>query len=156
MPDQEVVIKKVEPLQVATVRAVVPTYSHVGRLFNELFACLGEQKARPVGPALAIYYDKQYKERDADVEAAVPIAEEIVAAGRIKERQLPAVDSMACLVHEGPYETLHDAYATLMKWIEANGYRVAGPNREVYLSRPSSECASAPCITEVQMPVEKA
>ena len=34
MPTQEVVIKKVGPLLVAAVRDIIPTYRHIGRLFN--------------------------------------------------------------------------------------------------------------------------
>ena len=57
-----------------------------------------------------------------------------------------------------------------MTWIEANGYRIVGPNREVYLRCPDNDyddpaaygyddyVADDPAeyVTEVQFPVEKA
>lgn len=54
MPTYEVVLKKVDPKTVAAVRDVIPTYSHVGRLFGEVFAYLGQHGARPTGAPLAI------------------------------------------------------------------------------------------------------
>jgi len=42
-----------------------------------------------------------------------------------------------------------------LAWIEANDYRVTGPNREVYLRGVASEQGVADCVAEVQFPVEK-
>ena len=62
---------------------------------------------------------------------------------------------MACVVHQGGYETLTEAYKTLMAWIEANEYRVTGPTRDVYLQGPEPGLSADSCVTEVQFPVSK-
>jgi AraC family transcriptional regulator len=68
---------------------------------------------------------------------------------------------MACLVHQGGDELLPEAYSALMSWTQANGYRVTGPNRDIFLrsphQRPSMTVDRGPAsgITEVQFPVEK-
>ena len=43
----------------------------------------------------------------------------------------------------------------MLGWIEENGYRVAGPNREIYL-RGGNEQGNPDYVTEIQFPVEKA
>ena len=156
MSTQEVVLKKVPALTVASVRDVIPTYSDVGQLYGEIFAHLGQHRVRPTGPPLAIYYDKEYRERDVDVEAAVPVAGSVPVGDRVTGRQLPAVEEMACIVHQGSYDTIGEAYSRLMAWIEANGYRICGPNREVYVQGPESGRDPSTYVTEVQIPVEKA
>ncbi|HID64340.1 MAG TPA: hypothetical protein EYP49_16610 [Anaerolineae bacterium] len=63
---------------------------------------------------------------------------------------------MACIVHQGSYDTIGEAYNQLMTWIEANGYRICGPNREVYVQGPEPGRDPSTYVTEVQFPVEKA
>jgi len=41
----------------------------------------------------------------------------------------------------------------LGKWIEANGYQIVGPSREVYLRPPNDEGGA---VTEIQFPVARA
>ena len=43
-----------------------------------------------------------------------------------------------------------------MRWIEENGYRIAGHSREVYMRGPGEGIDPAHYVTEVQIPVEKA
>jgi len=156
MSTQEVVIKKVPALPVASVRDVIPTYGDCGQLYGEIFAHLGRHRISPAGPPLAVYYDEEYRERDVDVEAAVPVAGPVPPGDRIAVRELPAVEEMACTVHLGSYDTLGEAYNRLMTWIEANGYRICGPNREVYVqgAEPGSDPSAG--VTELQFPVAKA
>lgn len=155
MSNYDVVLKKVDPQLAAAVRDVIPTYSQVGQLFGEIFAYLGQHGVSPSGPALAIYYDPEYRERDADVEAAVPVGVHLPGGDRVKVRELPGVEAMACVVHRGGYDGLGQAYSALMSWIEANGYRIAGPNREVYLRGAGPNVDPGAYVTEVQFPVEK-
>jgi effector-binding domain-containing protein len=60
------------------------------------------------------------------------------------------------MIHQGPYENLNSAYQAFMAWIQANGYRIAGPNREIYL-RSMADHGVTPddLVTELQFPVEK-
>ena len=156
MSTQEVVIKKVPALPVASVRDVIPTYSDISQLYGEIFAHLGRHRISPAGPPLSVYYDEEYRERDVDVEAAVPVAGPVPPGDRITVRELPAVEEMACIVHLGSYDTIGEAYNWLMTWIEANSYCLCGPNREVYVQGPEPGSDPSTYVTEVQIPVEKA
>jgi DNA-binding transcriptional MerR regulator len=154
----EVVLKKVEPQLVAGIEATIPTRDEVNttfnRLFDELYAYTGRHGARMAGPAIALWHDPEYPERDIHVAAAAPIQEPIPASDRVQIHTLPGGE-MACLIHHGSFATLHEAYSALMHWLESSGYRPAGPNRELYLQY---ERAGDPAqyVTEIQLPVAKA
>ena len=156
MPAHEIVIKKVPAMQVVSVREVIPTYGDIGQLYGQIFKYTGRRRARPAGPALSIYYDEGFRESDIDVEAAVPISKELPDDDSVKFRELPAVEEMACIVHKGSYDTMGEVYNQIMTWIEANGYRVTGPNREVYIKGPGLLTRPSKYVTELQIPVEKA
>jgi effector-binding domain-containing protein len=164
MSKYDVVIKKVEPLKVAGVRGIVPTPPQQGPLWSELYGHLEAQKARLTGPCLALYYDEEYREKDWDIEACQPIAGEVTETAKVKVRTLPAVESMACTVHHGSLASIQQAYDALMKWVDASGYRICGPGREVYLRAASHSDQGngvtvsqedTDAITELQYPVER-
>jgi DNA-binding transcriptional MerR regulator len=156
MSTQEVAVKNIPGQAVASVRDVIPTLSDLGQLFGEIFAYLGQHRITPAGPPIGIYHDQEFREQDVDVEVAVPVAGPVPEGDRVKERELPAVEEMACIVHQGGYETVGGTYGALMAWIEANGYRMSGPVREVYVRGPESGGDPSTYVTEVQLPVEKA
>jgi effector-binding domain-containing protein len=150
----DVVLKKNEAARAASLREVIPEYPHIGRLFGEMFQYLASQGVQPAGPPCAIYHDHEFKERDADVEIAVPLAVDVPATDRIVMREMPAVELATCIA-AGPYEDVGQAYEALMGWVEANGYRLAGPPREVYLRGPNETDDSSQYLTEVQFPISK-
>ncbi len=71
-----------------------------------------------------------------DIEVCAPVPRPVDPPPGWRLDELPA-GVFASLVHEGPYSTLGQTYDRLGAWIPANGYAVAGPPREVYLSEPS-------------------
>lgn len=56
--------------------------------------------------------------------------------------------------HHGPYRTFHRAYPALGRWIEANGYDITGPARDIYL-QGGAEQDDPTYIIELQFPVER-
>lgn len=68
-------------------------------------------------------------------------------------RTLPAVPTMATTVVKGALETIHAGYADIGRWIETNGYCLAGTPRELTLQVPQAADGSD-LITEIQFPVE--
>src|SRR5258708_5335437 len=68
--------------------------------------------------------------------------------------ELPAVETMASVIHHGSFSTLNQAYNAILNWIETNGYHISGPNRELNLEyEPGGD--ESKFVTEVQFPVEK-
>ena len=168
MSDYEIIIKQVPTQRVAALRSIIPTYADQGNLWGELDAYLAQKQITPNGACLAIYYDTEYREHDVDVEACEPISTNVVPNGNIKVYELPAIPQAAAILHRGGFENISESYAQLLQWIGANGFRIVGPNREVYLRAVvSSELVAqypseyvttneAERLTEIQFPIEKA
>ena len=72
-----------------------------------------------------------------DFEIGVPVAKPIVAAGRVKPSQRPAM-KVARTVYHGPYEGLASAWGEFMTWISAEGHTPAPELWECYLAGPES------------------
>ena len=158
MSKYDVVIKKIEPLKVASVRGVVPTPPDQRSLWDELMGYFNQQKTRMIGPPMAIYHDPEAQERDWDIEVCMPIIDEMTPEKQLNVYSLPGVETMACVVHNGPFATLPQAYDALAKWIDQNGYHIVGPGRELNLKLPEKmgDQNDPNTVNEIQYPVEKA
>lgn len=157
MPEYDVVLKKVPAMVVASYRGNAPAYNQQGHLWEVLERELQLNRITPNGACFSLYHDTEYRDHDVDVEVCEPVAAGAVLNGKASVKELPEVESMACVIHHGPFSTLPQAYQALMEWIQTNGYRICGPDREIYL-----ETGKGPVhqndpsyVTEVQMPVEK-
>ncbi|MGE5462072.1 MAG: MerR family transcriptional regulator [Syntrophothermus sp.] len=156
MSKYDVVIKSADEIKVASVRDVVPTPPDQGSLWRELGGYLAMNRVRANGACFTLYHDDEFKERDWDVEVCEQIDTDLSESRRIKVKVLPAVDSMACTIHHGPFVTIGEAYNALGRWITDNGYRITGPCREVYLRPNQNGSQTDPdTVTEIQFPVEK-
>jgi DNA-binding transcriptional MerR regulator/predicted transcriptional regulator YdeE len=159
----DVILKHVEPLLVASVRSILPNHSAVGSLFGEVYEALGPYVSEALGPhpeeggqTLVLCYDTEFKEHDVDGAAAFMLRCRIPERGRIKVHELPAA-MMATTIHHGSYSTIGEAHEAILTWIEANGYRIVGPDREMNLYHTMPIRQDDPSyVTEIQYPVEKA
>ncbi|PIG92344.1 MerR family transcriptional regulator [Gloeocapsopsis sp. IPPAS B-1203] len=151
IPDYDVVLKTIAPIKVAAIREIIPSFHAVVGLYNELLEYLQRQRVKESRYFAGIWHDTAYKDTDIDWEFAIAV-EEVCSSDRIKVYELPRVE-MACVVHNGSYNTINLAYAALPVWIEANGYNIAGSNREVYIVGGNQQDDES-YVTEVQFPVE--
>ena len=117
----EVVLKSVEEKKIASVREVLPAYSSVGKLFDELVA-YGKRHEVQAIEWMSVWHDQEYKEENVDGEAAFVTSDPLSEDERVCKRTLPAVPNAASTVHQGPFDTIGGAYAALLGWIEENGY----------------------------------
>jgi effector-binding domain-containing protein len=154
LPDYEVTIKKIKPVKVVSIRKILSAYQIQGELFSAIGAFIGRTHAPCSGPPVTIYYDKEFKETDVDVEVAFPVWRQVKTEGELKCYELPGYDKAATVVYKGPYDGIGKAYNSLLRWIESNGYNVAGPNRETYHNDPE-KTKPEDLVTEIQVPVEK-
>ena len=156
MPDYEIVLKKTLPQKVVAIREILPNYGATGQLFQKIAPYVYRSGSQMTGPPMLIIYDEEFKEKDVDVEVAFPVAKDVPSKGEFKCKELLGYDQMATTIHKGSYETVGDAYSALMKWIEANGYQIIGPSREIYFTDPRSGTPPSEYVTEIQFPVAKA
>jgi DNA-binding transcriptional MerR regulator len=131
MPTYDVVLKKVEPIHVASTRAIIPSYPEQGGLWKTLGGALASLRVQPVGPCFTIYHSD---EPEIDAEVCEPLAAPIQVSGPITSYTLPEVE-VASTVHHGPFVTISEAYAALIQWINSNNYRISGPGREMVHGR---------------------
>jgi DNA-binding transcriptional MerR regulator len=167
-PRYDVVFRPVPPMQVASLRAVVPAAgASIGELFAELELHVKAQRARAAGTPLAIFHDPEYHEQGVDVEVAVPTSRPTAPGPRVLARELPGEALVACAVYTGGYERTDEALQAILRAVAAGGYIVAGPWREVYLRfrANNAEALGMPqafltdrselYVTEVQVPVSR-
>ncbi|MEO1348495.1 MAG: MerR family transcriptional regulator [Cyanobacteria bacterium J06635_15] len=155
MPNYEVVLKSVEPIHhVATIREIIPAYTSIGQLFNEIMAYLEQHQMEPQAYCAAIWHDPDYKEKDVDAEAIVVVPKALKGNARVQVSDLPALDLVASVIHRGAYSNLNQAYGAIVKWIEEHGYQIVGANRELYL-KGGAEQDNPDYVTEIQFPVMK-
>ncbi len=155
MANYEIVLKKESSIKVASIREILPDFSSIGRLYDELLEYFKQHGVEEGSYCAAIWHDPEYKEFNVDGEAVISIEGELPSTERLKVYELPGVEKMACVVHHGSYNTIEKAYAALPAWIEANGYKIIGSNREVYIIG-GNEQDNESYVTEVQFPITKA
>jgi len=158
----DVILKHVEPLLVASIRAILLNHSASNLLFREVYEALGPYVGEALGPnpgaagqTLVLWYDNEFKERDVDGAAAFVLRCRVPESGRMHVHELPTT-MMAATIHHGPYNTIGEAHEAILKWIEANGYWIVGADRELNLYNKAPIRQDDPSyVTEIQYPVEK-
>jgi len=110
---------------------------------------------KETGPCLAVWHQPAAVLANEEAEAVVPIDRPVPGTDRVTVYALPPVQ-VASVVHrhQGEFDDFTQGHAALLTWIEANGYRVAGPYREVYINWDQSNMTDA--ATEIQYPVDAA
>jgi len=155
----EVSVKSVPSITAATLQEKIPNWDAVestfGRIFDELFGYVMGQGATVNGPAFDMWLDEPTG-TDMPVVACAPDAAPIPETGRVKMQFFPAVDKMASTTHYGAFKDgISNAHQAVAEWVNSNGYRIAGPGREIYHVYKRDGDPSK-WVTEIQYPVEAA
>ncbi len=154
----EPVIKDVPALRILSKRDKGSSYGEIiSRLIEDLCGILFQAEnqrnmVKMAGPVMSIYHDPECKERDIDVEVAIPIIGRIEVTGGAEVKNLPGARVLA-VVHKGSYETLHLTYKEIFDYMARSGLEFAGPVRELYLNDPD-KTPSEDLITEIQVPIK--
>ena len=124
----------------------------MGPGISELMATIADQGIKPTGP----WFDHHLKmaEDTWDFEISVPVSAPVVAAGRVKPSQWPAM-KVARTVYHGPYEGLGDTWGEFLDWITANGHTPAPDLYQCYVAGPESSPDPANWRTELTKPVDQ-
>ncbi|WP_097956124.1 MULTISPECIES: MerR family transcriptional regulator [unclassified Streptomyces] len=160
MPADDVVIRAVPAVRVAELTGTAASYQPqdigpvIGPLYERLLPLLEGAGLRPTGPGIARYEDAPEGGGAIVVHAGVTVSAPVGAVGDTEVRvvELPPFEA-ATIVHRGAMDDVLSTTHTLARWLDANGYRSTGYNREVNL-----ECPPDPgsWVTELQEPVTKA
>jgi DNA-binding transcriptional MerR regulator len=157
MPKYDVIVKNTPAMLVASRRVMIPTNDQVpqvlGPAYMEVYDYVHKQGARDIGPCFALWHSPSDVYENEDAEAVVPIDRPLKGTDRVQVYELPSTQ-VAAVVHHGEFEDFTQGHAALLEWIDANGYRIAGPYREIYIRHEKSDLSDS--TTEIQFPVEKA
>jgi AraC family transcriptional regulator len=152
----DVQIKEMPGIRTAAVRHVGP-YNQISQAYEKLGAAAGPSGlfGRPGAMMIGIYYDDPRVTPAAQLrsDAALSVAEDMPIPQGLVEARIPS-GRYAYTLHEGPYERLKEAWARLMAWLPAHGYRPrAGASYEIYRNTP--ETASGDALrTELYLPID--
>ena len=163
----EVVVKSVEAQTIASRRQRVPgldvMVDYRCEMYNTIYRWLAEHALPPQDHELAIYYNAEYVERDIDMELGTPIDRAAVTTAALPEtlalHDLPAVETMASVIHKGDMWDIGQAMVALYSWIGSHGYVSAGPYRELHLFWRELEVpddAFRNIVIEMQIPIARA
>jgi effector-binding domain-containing protein len=109
----------------------------LAQAFGEVYAVIGAAEEAAAGPPFVIYHSMPVPGQPLDIEICAPVAGPLEPRDPWRLADLPA-GTFASRTHVGPYDTVGATYDALSAWIPANGFAIAGPPREVYLSPPST------------------
>jgi DNA-binding transcriptional MerR regulator/effector-binding domain-containing protein len=123
-------------------------YNEVGKGFSKAARAAGRHIA---GGALCLYYDGEYREKDADIEAGFPVSEQ-VKGDDLSCRVIPGGKAVT-LVHKGSYDTLGHSYERVFEYINEHKLKPVTPTREVYIKGPGMIFRGNPekYLTEIQI-----
>lgn len=157
MPTDDVQIKRIPGVRVAEVTGLADSFEPeaigpvIQPLYGQLVTALERAHVTPTGPGIA-YYDDATDGDGIVVHAAIPVNAVASDTYEFAIVDLPPIEQAATIVHRGPMDGVMSTIQTLARWIDANGYRSAGYNRELYLDYGCGDDTSA-WTTELQEPV---
>ena len=146
----EIIIKDIPNILIATIR-FKGKYSEVGPYFAKLMRTCGRYCN---GAPFCLYYDAEYKDDHADIEAGVPVRQAVNNA-EISSRTLPG-GKILTKIHQGPYETIGESYKVMIDYLNSTQTKTVLPHREIYLKGPGLILPRSPkkFVTEIQMMIE--
>ena len=151
-----VLIKTIPAATVAFMRIRLESYDGLFDRMPEMGALMEKAGCECALPeyCFTAYPEAGYK--DADI--LVDICESVVAAkretGDLRFKTLPEIQA-ACVFHRGSYRTFAESYATVLRYIEENGYEIAGDIRESYIDGVWNKDDESQWLSEIQVPVRK-
>lgn len=162
----DITIKKVEPILIASTRKAFAKQSfdeNLDKMWPLVNEYIEDKGVKRTIPCLMLYHSgwwdlKQqnikYDEQALDVEVAEPVTKAFEGNEIVQVYELPRVERMASIIHNGSYSTMHKTYDMLFDWIKQNNYLADGPVREIYHKGDWATNNQEEYITELQVPIK--
>jgi effector-binding domain-containing protein len=156
MPNYDVVLKITQPMLVASCRITIPTNDQVPAYLKPAYAkvydYLRKEGIKDNGLCLTVWHSPADVYENEDAEAVVPVDRTLPGTDDVHVYELPST-LVASVVHHGNFDEFTQGHAALLEWIDANGYQIVGPYREIYIRHDKKNLSDT--TTEIQFPVEK-
>ncbi len=154
-----VTYKSLDPVTVYAVSGLAPGMGPelvgptVGPLIDQLNTALSAAQRPCIEPGI-FWYEPAADTEQLKVSVSYVAEEPPVTGEGYDVVELPFVEVAATLLHKGDMAGIGDSWMALTEQLLADGYRIAGPSREVYLEAEGHE-PGPDWVTELQMPVER-
>ena len=151
-----VLIKEIPEAVVCTMKRRIKSYDALFELMPQMGAQMELSDCKCAQPAYCFthYLEPEYKEEDILVEICEAVTEKKQDSGDIVFKVFPKVPMAAYIFHKGSYNTLHNSYSMLLRYIEENGYEICGNIRESYIDGVWNKETENEWLTEIQIPVK--
>ena len=149
-----VLIKTIPETTVAFMRVRLESYDSLFDRMPEMGALMEEAGCECALPEYCFtnYLEPGYKDRDILVELCESVVEAKQGTGDLRFKTLPEIQA-ACVFHRGSYRTFSESYETVLRYVEENGYAIAGAIRESYIDGVWNQDDESGWLTEIQVPV---
>ena len=126
-----VVVKREQPVLIASIRSRLGGYAEIARLEKELLETLPQHA---VGELRGVLWHRCEDSGGLEGEAFVGLKERVARRSVYDLKQLPAA-TLACAYSDWDDERSEQTYRAIWRWMIVRGYRLAGPKREIYLDQ---------------------
>ena len=150
-------IQSLPEIIVASHREVIPNYAALGPMCVEKIAPEMQRlgcKCPPPGYCFTIEHNKEYKPTDIDIEYCEQVEEMGTSSDIIQFRRLPAIPKALCMKHIGPYERFYESYTEAFRYMEEQGYKIAGHPRTCYVDGAWNQEDPEKWLSIIQIPIE--
>lgn len=160
LADYDVALKSAPAMPLLSTRAIYPTFDVVFAALSEVTQAMRTEITPAARANLVVIAHCDFEDENLDLEIGITLTRAVnkkVTLGSgaaLALGELPACGALATIVRSGPLDQSHLAFGRLGLWMEANGYAIAGPCREIFLDMPF-QTAGDPAV-EIQFPVAKA
>src|SRR5260221_7001249 len=159
VPD-DVVIRAEPARRYLSLRGRYPSFAVAVARALQMMREVPQQLPRgALGTFIGVTHSPEFEPDDVALELGFELKAEPRSVPRLSDgdelgvSQLPAYTRVATCVRVGPPDRAHLTTARIGRWLEAAGYRLAGPNRELFVEPPRAE-RLAESLVEMAFPIE--
>ena len=157
--EDDVVIRAEPDRQYLSLRGVYDSFDSAAATVLQLYREIPPQvRQAKLGPLIGISHSPEFEPDELDVELGFAIEQAPVRAPKLNGqaltlRTLPGHARMAACVRVGSPAKSHQTTARIARYLEASGFHLAGPNREIFL-QPLQPNRLDEAVVEMAFPVE--
>ena len=151
-----VLIKTIPKTTVAFMQIRLESYDRLFDRMPEMGALMEKAGCECALPEYCFtnYLEPGYKDGDIPVEICESVVEAKKETGELRFKTLPEIRA-ACVFHKGSYRTFSESYEAVLRYIEENGYEIAGEIRESYIDGIWNKDDESQWLSEIQVPVKR-
>jgi len=161
MQEPDVILKSVPAQPFLSLRETLAGMDAVRRLVQKISGFV-PSRVTPgsLGSLAVVIHNPVFDPEALDLEIGYLLTGKTPHTLRLSEERmltlgaLPAVETMATLVHVGPLRECHRTYGLLGQWLEQQAWQIVGTGRELLMQLPTSE-TTEDVVFEIQLPVSR-